>query len=163
MSPEIRDRLDAYLREALELRFAGEHPNPGAGPAAVLASLLDVRVRLDRVEELLVQTLRIRARARSAADHAEAVAADAWDRSVDGARSAPVVRGDEYSSAKERYAAANLAVLDLRIAGRSAQDLAGACESAVDVLRLTHRGLEGVRHDYLAIIRSQQFESTLDR
>lgn len=163
MSDDLRTAIEGYVREALDLRFAGELPKPGLDGALLTGLLLDVRQRLDRVEELLARALRIRGHARRQADHVSAVAEDALDGAIVRARTAPAIRGDEYSSAKERLAHANLQVLDERRAARAAAELAHHCDEAVDLLRLTQRGLESTRHDHLALLRALQFESTMDR
>lgn len=95
-------------------------------------------------------------------------AEDAWDRASqlvrEQARNIPVTRrSDEFLTGKERAADTNLAVLDQRIAARQAADLAHTCDEAVDVLRLSHRGLDGVRQDLLTILRTLAFESHLER
>lgn len=160
--PEMENRLLTSVSEALNLRQV-EPPPVLAGPAELSAYLVDARGRLDRVEEHLSLALRIRATVQRSLANATATADDAWDVAITTRRSAPLVRGDEYSSARERYAEANLATLDARKAVRRLTDLASRCDEAVDVLRLCHRGLDGVRHDALTMFRALAFESHLER
>lgn len=160
-------QLDQATEEALRLRFGIEFPGFDADPAAVLAAVQDVRRRLDRVEELLAITLRIKA----AADHDRNIwqhkTDDEWDQALVNARD--VRKGvvfrerDEFSSAKERAAEANLATFSLRRKARDAAEIANQCAATADILRLTQRGLDGIRHDLLATLRTLAFESTLDR
>jgi len=155
--------LDALVTEALRLRHDGKLPTAPAAPVAVLDALLDVRARLDRLEELLTQALRVRAGAHEAAALATATAEDAWDSEISRLRNAKVRPGDEYSTARERHAQANLGTLELRRAARQAEDASRRCERAVEVIRVAHRGLDGVRGDLLAWLRATAFESNLDR
>jgi len=163
MSADFTTLLTGHVRETLDLRLGAELPHPQATPSEVLAGLQDIRRRIDRVEELLSQVMRARARAQRAATLAQAEADDAWDEAIRRVRSAPLQAGGEYSSARERHAEANLAILDRRHAARRAAELAHQCDEATDVIRLAHRGLDGVRQDCLAILRALAFESHLER
>lgn len=158
---EIRRVLDEYTLEAVALRVGAKLPGAHATTETLLDSLLDVRQRLDRVEELLGNALRIRTEAHRQHTACRVVADDAWDQAAVSQRQSAV--RDEYSSAKERTAYSNLEVLDLRRAERSAEQLVRVCDSAVEGIRLRHRGLADVRQDVLAIIKARQFESSLDR
>ncbi len=160
---DIPTTLGGYVREALALRLAPDLPGVAATSVEVLAGLQHVRRCLDRVEELLGMTLRVRARAQRAAVVAQATADDAWDNAIGRVRSAPVKAGGEFTSARERHAEANLVILDLRHAARHAVELAHHCDEAVEIIRLAHRGLDGVRQDHLAILRALAFESHLER
>lgn len=162
MSTDTRAVLDMMVREAISLRFDTKLPVYPAAAPLVLEALLEVRSRLDRVEELLGQVVRMRSRVAERANLATATVGDAWDSEATRMRQAPVSMG-EYSSAKERAAEANLAVLDLRREQRSAAELLAACESARDVIRLSHSGLEGLRHDLRTWLHALSFESHLDR
>jgi hypothetical protein len=127
----------------------------------LLACLLDVRQRLDRMEELLASALQLRSLSAKQHTAARIIADDAWDQAATVARQSAV--RDEYSSAKERTAATNLEVLDLRRAERRTDQLARDCVDAVTFLRLRYDGLAGIRQELLALIRARQFETTLDR
>ncbi len=162
-APDLPTVLGSYVTEALQLRLGVDTSRSGVAPALTLEHLQDVRRRLDRVEELLTRGIRVRARAQRAAAAAQAAVDDAWDAAIRKVRAAPVQAGGEYSSARERHAEANLAVLDLRHAARRAHETAHHCEEAVEVIRVAHRGLDGVRGDALAVLRTLAFESHLER
>ncbi len=162
-NPDLPAVLAGYVGEVLALRLGVDTSQVGVAPALTMDHLLDVRRRLDRVEELLTQAIRVRAHAQRAATTAQVTAEDAWDTAIGQVRAAPVQPGGEYSSARERHATANLAVLDLRHAARRAAEQAHRCEEAVEVIRLAHRGLDGVRADALAVLRTLAFESHLER
>ncbi len=155
--------VTGYLAEARTLREVGPLPGVAASPVDVVGFLVDVRARQDRVEELLVQAIRLRAAAQRAAAQLSAQADDAWDTAVRRVRSAPVQSGGEYSSARERHAEANLAILDQRHAARTATDIAHRCDEIADLIRLTHRGLDTTRADAHALLRTLAFESHLER
>ncbi len=164
MSAEIPAVLDEYLSEAQDLRTSlPPMPDTQAAPAEVHDYLLDVRRRLDRMEHLLATAVRVRGRVRRAAANATHQADDDWDEAILKVRAAPVRRHDEYSSAKERSAEANLATMTARRAARAAADLASTCDEAAEVLRLLHNGLDNVRRDTLTVLRLVQFESHLER
>lgn len=159
--PEI---LASYIEETLELCLSYKMPDIDSDPVSVAAiTLADVRQRLDRVDTLLSNTIRLRARAYRMLATVKAEAEDAWDAAAMKRRAAPVQRGDEFYSAREREAEANLATLDKRIGVRKATEVAHLCDEAHDVIRIHHRGLDRVRADVLALLRAAQFESHLER
>jgi hypothetical protein len=160
---DIPSLLDGYLREAIELRMLAELPALSSSMVDIQGALLDARQRQDRVEELMRNAMRIKARAQRSATAATLTADEAWDQAAVSNRTAPVQRGEEYMSGKERHAHANLAVLDLRRAARAAQELAHICEEAVDVLRTVYWGVSGVRDDIRELLRTTAFESHLER
>ncbi len=163
-TPEVVTALDGYVGTALELRMTSALPIHDATPGELTDSLAEIRCRLDRVEELLSRVIRIRARLQRCLHAAQATLDDAWDEAVTVQRSAPVRRGgDEYTTARERHAEANLATLDLRTATRHAAELAHHADEAVEVIRLAHRGLGDLRHEVLVLLRAVQFESHLER
>lgn len=153
--------LDGAVAEALELRMGARLPASDASTGQLLDALLDVRRCLDRVEALLVSTLTLRnwvARQHTAVRNE---VDDAWDKAAVDGRNAGI--RDEYSSARERAAAANLAVADLRRVERIADRKLKRCEEATEFIRLRLRGLQEVRQDLLAIMKIRQFESALER
>jgi hypothetical protein len=166
----LEEELAEWAAEALRLRFAEvagspavELPPVESGASEVMQRLLAVRQRLDRVEELLARATRARGRSSRAAQVAKAQADDAWDVSSQRGRAAPVRRGGEFEGPRERYADNNLATLDQRRATREAERLADSASECLDVVRLCHRGLDGIRQDLLTMLRAFQFESHLER
>jgi hypothetical protein len=157
---DVRATLTTYLDEVLSLRFGYQPPKPGQPLSTHLDTLLDVRQRLDRIEELLVRAVQVRGVARRKAEHATAVADDAFDKAIHNAR---LGAAGEFTSAKERTAEANLDSLDTRREARSANLLAEYCDQHVELLKLTHRGLDSARHDLLTTMRVFHVESALER
>lgn len=159
---ESLEKLAArWTAEALDLRMGARLPATDASTGILLEALLDVRSRLDRVEEILANALGLRSMAARKHTAIRSAVEDAWDAAAVRGRSAGV--RDEYSSAKERAAAANLEVLDLRRLERVADSQFRRCDEAVELVRLRLRGLQEVRQDILAVVRIRQFESTLER
>jgi len=163
MSNGVTEVLQGYIRDALELRLCTDLPTVASAPVDIQTYLLDVRRRQDRVEELLRLSLRIKSRARRAADAANAAVEDAWDQAAVAARQSPVQRGNEFFSARERAAVANLEVLDLRREARRAAELAHICDEAAEVIRSAYWGLSGVREDVRELLRTHLLESHLER
>lgn len=157
---KIKSTLDGYVAEALQLRFDAQPPKPDASSAVLIDTLTDARIRLDRIEELYSKALQLRGQARRAAAISDAVAKDA---SAQAAHANRQVRRDDYTTGEERHAEVMLQVMQEIRAARELELLRQQCDEAVELLRLTHRGIEGVRQDVLALIRLFQFESTLDR
>ncbi len=162
MSDEsVQLALAGYIDEATDLRFASEFPAAQASPQQFMEFLVDVRQRLDRLEELLLATARIRAAAQRKKAVANALASEAWDRASQKLRSGR--RQDDYLGAKERYADCNLESFTEQRAARAADALFALADEAYDYLKTAHRGLDGVRHDVISIVRSFSFESNLER
>lgn len=157
----LAEFLARAAAESLTLRMGAQLPAAGAPAGQLLAALLDVRSRLDRLEELLITTLGARGLAARRHTAVRSEVDDAWDQAAVRNRSAGV--RDEYSSAKERAAVTNLEVLDLRRIERSADNQLRRCDETVEAVRLRLRGLQELRQDLLAVIRINQFESTLER
>jgi hypothetical protein len=162
-STVLRQSLDVYVNEALDLRFGYELPDVHGSPKETLDALHEIRGRLDRVEYLYGRVMRIRARTKRYADASKARADEAWDIELQSFRQRTDRRGDEFVSAKERYAHANLATVDDQREARQAAELASIAEEAHDLLRLTHRGLADLRQELLAVLRGFQHESSLER
>ncbi len=157
------DRLNAYTAEAKALAdFEPDlsQPDPIALAATTLAA---VRARLDRMDGILVDITVGRAQTHRLAITAKATAADAWDAAAMKRRAAPVQRGEEYYSAREREAEANLASLRELRAARFTAELAHLHDEAHDVVRIFHRRLDRLRNDVLALLRTASFESHLER
>ncbi len=158
------DHLAAWVQEAMDLTYSAQVPDLSVAPISTAAeALTDIRRRMDRVQELFAKVMQLRASAHRNAIAAKALADDAWDSAAMKRRAAPVQRGEEFYSAREREAEANLASLAQIRAMREAAELHHRCDEAYEVIRLHHRGLERVRADILATLRSVQFESHLER
>jgi len=147
-----------WLAEVAELRRV-EVPDASAQPPAVYQALLAARGALDRVEVLLAQAMALRSGAEARARELTEMADDELDTRIN----ARAMRAREFESARERFAAASLDVLEKRTQARSAQKLADAAASAEARIRLAYRGLESLRSDLQTALRHVSWESSLDR
>jgi hypothetical protein len=158
---DLPSALSRLVDDAIGLRMGAQLPRIDAAPRELSESLLAIRASLDRMESLLATALQLRGLAARQHTVADISVSDAWDQVA--VRQRQSAARDEYSSAKERAAATNLEVLDLRRVERDAHRRLDLCDEAVDSIRLRHRGLQDVRADCLALIRLMQFESSLER
>jgi hypothetical protein len=153
--------VSARLVRVADLRAGLTLPALGDGPGGLLEVLVDVRSRLDQVEEFLTQLTRLRGAARRAARQAKDVADDAWNASVTGGQRR---RGDFGEAApRERYAQADLAVLDRRREERRMAYRVSFAEEAVELTQLAYRGLSDTRRDLHVLLRAIEIENSLER
>lgn len=158
----VRESLKLFVEEALSLRFGINLPSEAAGPQAVLGSLLDFRQRSDRLENIYIRVMQIRARL---ARHSAAVKAesdDAWANAISKARNSTVTKNDQFVGPRERYAEADLETLQQKRAARKAEDLLSVADEASDVIRTALRGLNDAIQDHRTWLRALQFQSHLE-
>ncbi len=161
---DIESTLLGFMEEAYRLRFGTTaSPIPGEGMPELLAKLLNVRRSMDRVEELLFKSLRIRARIERINTSVQADVDDKWDQAVKNTRSSSVLRGSDMVGPRERYADANLTTLEIRREARRVAALASTAGEAVDVIKLALRGLDSMRQDLNTAFRAMSFEANLER
>jgi hypothetical protein len=158
----VRSLLHEMVTEATSLRLEVGLPAAGADVAQLLNSLRDTRVRLDRVEELLVRSMQLRGQIERNAIAVSADAADAWARAVRAIAAAPLTRGPEFQGPRERYAEADLLTLEQRRDARAAEGLLAEATDTREMLRTLHRGLDGVRQDHVTALRATQFALSLE-
>jgi hypothetical protein len=135
-------------------------PYAEAAPQVVLDSLLEARWKADRVENLHVQALQIRAQVARMANSLRAQADDAWTTALVKARSA---RRAEFEGPRERYADADLASLTEKRDARKADDLLSLADEVSDVIRVSFRGLNEVIQDHRTWLRALQFQTYLEK
>ena len=154
--------VSARLVRVADLRVGLTLPALGDGPGGLLEVLVDVRSRLDQVEEFLTQLTRLRGAARRAARQAKDAADDGWNASVTGGQRPR--RGDFGEAApRERYAQADLAVLDRRREERRMAYRVSVAEEAVELTQLAYRGLSDTRRDLHVLLRAIEIENSLER
>lgn len=161
---EIESQLKALVDEALSLRFnVSEAPNLDiSSPKTIIDSLLDCRMRLDRLEEILAVATRAKGRAWRGHHEAARLAREAWDTTSAASRRGPS-RRSEYTGAKEHYADNNLATLDEQRTAYQAERLSDYATECHTVIKTVYHGLDNYRADHLVIIRALSFESHLER
>lgn len=163
----IESRLVGWVSEALELRHgAAEDPqgkltpvDPSEGPPAITESLLRVRARSDRVDELLSRITLERGRAKRAKEGAQFAA----DTALMEATQVRASRRAEFSSGREREAEAKLDSLEQRRMAHQADRLVSVANDAYEVINQVHWQLDAIRKDLRATLHALQFESSLER
>lgn len=163
---DLNPNLEALITEALGLRSGLVLPSIDQGPVEVLERLIEVRTRLDRVEELLSRAVRFRTAVRVRLKEASGSLDEAWASKV--AQPAAVRRraaSDGWGGAapRERYAEADLATLEEKRNVRRLEQWFDQVNDAVEVIRQAHRGLDTTRQDLHLILRAMSVESSLER
>lgn len=163
----LMERFTPLLDEALTLRGEVSLPREDMSPSDLQQLLHDVRSRLDRVEHILTTAIRIKGRASRATTRITAELEDAWDAASREGRARPAaVRGrgnDDFVAPRERYADNNLATLPMKRAARDAAETLSVAEECLEVLRIAHRGLDGLRRDVDAVLQAQRVERSIER
>ena len=158
MSDQVRDTLQTWVEEALELRH-GEAGDPDgkvglppyeAGQPASIEMLQRVRVRLDRIEELQSRARQAKGRVLRMRDEAEFEAALAYDTAMHQNRN---TRIQDYVTAAEKNADASLASLEQKRRAHQIKLLESYSVEALDVITQCYWGLEKLREDILQMIR----------
>lgn len=119
-----------------------------------------MRLRSDRVDELLAKVTQARGRVKRAEDQAKFAADLAYDEA---ARANSINRRAEFSSARERNADASLDSIQQKRQAHQAARLVSVASEAYEVVNQAHWSLESIRKDLRADLHSLQFESSLER
>jgi hypothetical protein len=151
----VNPRIIAMASEARELR-AAQQPGEADGPTEVRKRLVDIRRRLDRLEQITADLGRIRARADAMTRNAQDAYDDAYAESARNARPA------EFSSARERDAVHVAHALNELIALRWAQRRLAEVAEAYEYAKTLHRGLDGARRDEATLLSAMTVENRLE-
>lgn len=155
---DLKALVRSWVEEAVVLRAGAHLPDAATpGPVELRGALVDCRGRLDRIDELLVASTKLRAAAHRQATSARAAADDQWDQA---AQRVPAV---EFASARERAAQVNLFVVSFQRAARQAEEALSVATEGYDVLRTIQRGIDGLRMDLHRMLTAITFESGLER
>lgn len=156
--PGIPVVVRGWITEGVALRAGAQLPDaPTPGPAELREALVDCRGRLDRVDELLVFSTRLKAAASRHAVSSRAAHEDKWDQA---AARVPAI---EYQSSRDRAAQLNLLIVATTRAARQADEQLSLATEAYEVLRTLQRGLDGLRMDLHRMLTAITFESGLER
>lgn len=162
----VESQVISWVKEAIELRHGAAGDNEGPlkqvslddGPHAVTYELTRVRTRVDRVDFLRTQVSLVRIKLRKARAEAK-FQADSKLMEATSARNKTKV---EFTSADAIRADAGLDSFEERRAAHEAQVLADVVEDSFRIIDKIAFELDSIRNDLRAIIKSLQFESTLD-
>lgn len=155
--------LAAKVSEVLSVRFQVTLPSSESTPQAVLDSLLDARMKTDRVEGLYHEMVQLRAKTARVTAAIRAETDDRWSQALMDMKSAPSRQRDQYEGPRERYAEADLAVLELKRRLRKSEELLGMADEAVDITKTAFRGLNEIIQDHRTWLRALQFQTYLEK
>lgn len=159
--------LEPLVAEAKQIRFDKEiqerEPDLDASPYEERAYVQFIRQKMDRVEHLLFAAIRLKARAQRSYKEADQAAEEAWDEESVKSRKSSVGRGSDFTGPRERYADVNLATLKQRRVAREAERVLSVASEVLECVKMCYDGLNGIRQEHLSILRTIQFESTLER
>lgn len=155
---EDDSRIVDMVAEVYELRF-GVTPFDRTTPEGYVNLLVDVRRRIDRIEEILILLTTLRGQALRGFTILNAEYDFAWDKSAQAINRAGNM---ERCGPRERYAENNLAAFEEARARREADLRYKELDAAVDAVRIAHRGLDGVRSDVTVALRAQSLQTSLE-
>jgi hypothetical protein len=163
VTEDIEASLAPIVEEVLKLRLQATLPDSNVIPQAVLDSLLDVRSKADRVEELNIKVMRLRAYTARKVAALKAAADDEWAQALVSRKRAGARSGDQFEGPRERYAEADLVTLELRRSLRKAEELLSIIDEASDVIKVAFRGLTEIIQDHRTWLRTIQTQSYYDK
>ena len=155
---EIKDTVNSLVSEVLKLRSSVSLPSASSVPQAVLDSLLDVRAKADRVEELSITVLRMRAQLGRREAALKALVEDSWAQALTDLKGTGSRQRDQYEGPRERYAEADLAVLSDKRTLRKLEELMSVVDEASDVIRVAFRGINDIMNDHRTWLRLIQLQ-----
>lgn len=160
-SEEVKEVLSGLVGSAKSIRNTPSVPGPEADPGEVMDSLLNHRMCHDRLEEIYLKILHIRGGVHRKLKEAESSRDLEWAKALMVVKRTPA-RVDEFVGPRERYAEADLSVLELKIRVRQLEDLSLAADEALESVRVMLRGIDSTRQDHITWLRTLQFQSHLE-
>jgi hypothetical protein len=160
---DVEGSIAPYVQEVLRLRSEASIPSSAAIPQAVLDSLLEVRAKADRVEEINIRILHLRHMASRRVTYVQAQVDDAWAQAIVDLKKAGSRSGDQYEGPRERYAQADLATLALKRELRKEERLLSHVDEASDIVKMALRGLNEVIQDHRIWLRTLQVQSYIEK
>lgn len=158
---QIRTFCNDSITEVLELRFTELKVGPHSAPGQVQEEEWEVRARLERVDELLLQAYRLKESLKRASAKAKAIYDDAWDTESDRVNNSITGRMGDYTSAKEKAAQINLKLISKKREQRSADERLSFATEAYYFIKEVHDGLQSTKQDLQSVIRTFQIESSV--
>lgn len=161
LAEATRTFCDEAMTEALSMRFVEGTVGPHSAPGAVMEELWDVRVRMERVEELLLQSYRLKEKLKRSHAAAKAILDDDRDTELHRLNTNITARMGEYTSKDDKLATIKLKLLKQVKAERDANELSQIATETYYYLKTIHSGLENLKRDLDAVIRVYQIESSI--
>ncbi len=153
MSENIRAECKAAIEEALSLRKT-EEIDFSLSEETLAALRKDIRRKIDRLEELLNNCVRVRASYKRMVDREQAALDEAWDRAVRDSKP-KVAFGSDMIAPRERYADANLKTLEQHRKLLSTKELLSHVQETEEIVRNCYKGLDGLRLELASVIKSR--------
>jgi hypothetical protein len=160
---ELTSGIADLLDEVLQLRLEVSLPSSQAIPQIVLDSLLDARAKSDRVEEISIKILRRRSKVLRYVAVLKASVDDKWSTAIVDMKKSSARNRDQYEGPRERYAEADLAVLDSRRKLRQAEEVLALLDEASDVIKVAFRGINDILQDHRTWLRTFQIQPYNDK
>lgn len=166
MSEAVEEQVLAWVKEVIELRHGEAGDDEGrlaevsieSGTQAIMHELTRVRKRADRVDYIRTNVARLRSRLKKARTQAKFIA-EAENMKAMSHRNKVKI---EFDSADAVRAEAGLDSFEERRAAHEAQVLFDVVEDSYWIIDKIASELDSIRNDLRAIIKSLQFESTLE-
>lgn len=162
---DIVEKLKSYVAEAADLRYSVTTPKIGSDQSQLLAALQDHRAKLDRIEYLMVESIILRGSAFRQNKDAQDDLQDKWDDALvrsNTKKAASLVSANEFVAPKEKYASANLSVLEIRRSARKLEEILLWAETTVDAITKMYRGLDSARQDLLTRIKAVPMVNSME-
>ena len=156
LETDLESKLAALATEAKELRESVVEPKQTDSVSTMHASLLAARRALDRLEAIVADVGRLRARARARVAEAK----DEFDEATIQAMQKSKI--GEYSSAEERRMTYKAASFDQFRALRQAEKQEALISEVYDYCYMRYRGLDGARKDLDTRIRLITLQTSLE-
>lgn len=150
--------LTALLEEAKALRASVGVGSAGDSMPVLHDRLLHARGVLDRLEEILATVILVHTRTKEQVADTRYDNDDAWNRIA----ASPRRNVGLESAPRERYAEYAMHTVKEQVAFRQAEKAERQAGAVVEILRLYHRGVDGVRRDLDSRIRSLAWDLHLE-
>ncbi len=128
-------------------------------PSSLMAELQKCSRSQHRLEGILTDVYRVRARTAEAVASCKALLDDNWNRQATSGR---VGFAHEYSTGRERDAQYSLATVDEQVNLRRAENNHRCAETAVRIVELLHRGTRDLKRDLHASIQLLSIDTRLE-
>lgn len=157
--PDLDPKLASMVTEAASHRWDVKIDDIGDSPSELYEGIVKLRGHQDRIEQIVVDLMRLRGRVSQAVSDRKALVDDGWDNEVVGATTFKI----SDPAPRERYAHYNLKVMSKTVELRKAQKALGDVETALEIVRMYHRGIDSTRREFEARIRALTYETRLER
>jgi hypothetical protein len=156
--PDLDEFLDEVFVETTKLRYKGVKVTSASTLNDVMNEQIEVKSRLDVIEDYLLRLWRLRERARRAVSAAKAIRTDKWDKAIVGESTGMKTRLGDFQTGKERESNANLSVLEFTREVRVLEEQESKVHEAYEYVRTIQFGLNATRQDLRDMVRTFQPE-----